>query len=256
MDSPYSRSEKQVNQDPNIDEQIAYYDRWNESHRHGQISEIAKEIRVLGLCVLNHLRAQSIYRPKILEIGCGTGWLTELLCDLGSVTAIDLSPRAIEIAQSRGMDAKLIAGDFFQQDFPEQSYDVGVCMETLFYVSDQSTFLKKFASYMKPGAIVGFTTINKFVYDRSSDIAAPEKGQVRHWRSKREIRKLLAPHFDILSIETLEPRGDSGILRLVNSVKINRILELIFSAQSIKQAKEKLGFGGGIVIMARRKRSS
>ena len=55
---------------------------------------------------------------RVLEVGCGTGWLTEVLCDLGSVTAIDLSPRAIEIAQARGTDAKMIAGDFFQHDFP------------------------------------------------------------------------------------------------------------------------------------------
>ena len=109
---------------------------------------------------------------------------------------------------------------------------------------------------MKPGALVGFSTINKFVYERSSDIGAPEKGQVRHWLSKAEMRKMLAPYFDLVSMETLEPRGDTGILQFVNSHKINAMLGRIFSHQSIKQAKEKLGLGGGIVIMARRKRPS
>lgn len=245
-----------MNQDPDINEQISFYDRWNESYRNGHISDITEEIRVLGLRILKHVRTLGDKRPNILEVGCGTGWLTEILCELGSVTAIDLSPRAIEIAQSRKIDAKLIAGDFFKHDFPAQFYDVGICMETLFYVSDQSDFLRKLASLMKPGALIGFSMVNKFVYERSSDIPAPADGQVRHWRSKSEIRKLLAPHFDILSIETLEPRGDSGILRLVNSHKVNAMLGKIFSKQSIKRAKEKLGLGAGIVIMARCKSSS
>ena len=242
-----------VTKHPGNAEQIAFYDRWNENYRSGQLSEIDEEIRERGLRVLEHVRASGLHQPKILEVGCGTGWLTELLSDLGSVTAIDLSPRAIEIAKARGMDAELIAGDFFQQDFPAQYYDLGICIETLFYVADQSGFLKKFSSLMKPGALVGFSTINKFVYERRSDIGPPKEGQVRHWLGKAEMRKMLAPYFDLVSMETLVPRGDSGILRFVNSFKVNAILEKMFSHQSIKQAKEKLGLGGGIVIMARRK---
>ena len=242
-----------MNQDPDNSEQIAFYDRWNENNRAGQLSDIDEEIRVRGLRVLEHIQTSGLQQPKILEVGCGTGWLTELLSDVGSVTAIDLSPRAIEIAKARGMDAELIAGDFFQQDFPARHYDLGICIETLFYVPDQAAFLKKFAALMKPGALVGFSTINKFVYERSSDIGEPKEGQVRHWLSKAEMRKMLAPYFDLISIETLAPRGDTGILRFVNSSKLNAILGKIFSHQSIKQAKEKLGLGGGIVIMARRK---
>jgi len=241
-----------LNKLPSNAEQIAFYDRWNENNRAGQLSEINEEIRVRGLRVLDGVRASNLQQPKILEVGCGTGWLTQLLSELGSVTAIDLSPRAIEIAKARGIHAELIAGDFFQQDFPAQYYDVGICIETLFYVPDQSGFLQKFASLLKPGALVGFSMINKFVYERSSDIGEPEDGQIRHWLSKTEMRKLLAPYFDIVSMETLVPRGDTGILKFVNSTKVNTMLERIFSLQSIKRTKEKMGLGGGIVIMARR----
>lgn len=245
-----------MNREPDISQQIAFYDHWNESCRAGQLSDISEEIRERGLRVLEHVRALGLEQPKILEVGCGTGWLTELLSDIGDVTAIDLSPRAIEIAKARGINAELIAGDFFQQDFPAQYYDIGVCIETLFYVSDQRGFLEKFASLMKPGSMVGFSTINKFVYERSSDIGPPEEGQIRHWLSKSEMRRMLAPHFDLVSVETLEPRGDMGMLKAVNSYKINAILKRFFSPQSIKQVKERLGLGGGIVIMARRKGTS
>ena len=123
-----------VNKHPNNDEQIAFYDRWNEINRSGNLNDINKEIRARGLRVLEHIRSSVPQTAKILEVGCGTGWLTELLSDLGSVTAIDLSPRAIEIAKARGIAAEFIAGDFYLHDFQAQSYDVGICIETLFYV--------------------------------------------------------------------------------------------------------------------------
>ena len=242
-----------MNQDPGTLDQVAFYDRWNEDNRSGALSDINEEVRIRGLRVLEYVRASKLQKPTILEVGCGTGWLTEFLSDLGSVTAIDLSPRAIQIAKERGIDAELIAGDFFQQDFPKQYYDVGICIETLFYVSDQYGFLKKFATLMKPGALVGFTTINKFIYERRSDIGAPAEGQVRHWLSRAQMRNMFAPYFDIVSMETLEPRGDTGILRYVNSSKLNAVLDRVFSHQRVKQAKEKLGLGGGVVIMAKRK---
>ncbi len=192
-----------MKQDPSIASQIAYYDLWNENHRAGQLAEIDDEIRVRGMRVLEHVRALQIQQPKILEVGCGTGWLTEGLHELGSVTAIDLSPRAIEIARARRIAADFIAGDFFQQDFPLQAYDVVICIETLFYVSDQLSFLKKLASLMKPGSLLAISTINKFVYERSSDIGPPEEGQVRYWLSKSEILDMLASNFDLVSMETL-----------------------------------------------------
>ena len=51
---------------------------------------------------------------------------------------------------------------------------------------------------------------------------------------------------------TVEPRGDQGLLRLVNSHKINRWLEKIFATESIKHAKEKCGLGGGVIPWARK----
>jgi 2-polyprenyl-3-methyl-5-hydroxy-6-metoxy-1,4-benzoquinol methylase len=239
--------------DPSIDEQIAYYDRWNSSHRSGEFDEIAEEIRMRGVRVLQRLKAMDLGRPSILEVGCGTGWLSEKLCELGSVTAIDLSPKAIEIAQRRGCDAEFIAGDFYAEEFGKAPYDVGVCIETLFYMHDQPRFVEKFASLLAPRAVVGITNINPFVYERSSDIPPPVTGQVRKWLDKSQLRALLEPHFSILSMETVEPRGDQGILRLTNSYKVNAILGRVFSPGAVKRAKEKLGLGGGIVIMARKR---
>jgi 2-polyprenyl-3-methyl-5-hydroxy-6-metoxy-1,4-benzoquinol methylase len=237
---------------PTIEEQRTFYDKWNTQCRRGCLDEIDREISIRGLAACEVLRRLNLNKPRILEVGCGTGWLTEKLCFLGDLTAIDLSPQAIAIALGRNITAEFISADFYEYEFRPPSFDAVVCAETLFYVVDQPRFIEKLASLIRTDAYLVLTTINKFVYDRRSEIGPPEQGQVRSWLSQRQIRKLLAPHFKVLSIATIEPRGDLGLLRLVNSYKLNRFLGKLFSPDAIKYAKEKMGLGGGIIILAQK----
>jgi SAM-dependent methyltransferase len=241
-----------MDKDPSIEDQRAFYDRWNINYRRGGFDDISREIRLRGSKVVDILQALNLTAPRILEVGCGTGWLTEKLYELGDVTAIDLSPEAIALARERKVAAEFIADDFYACEFRHASFDVGVCVETLFYVRDQPRFVQKLASLIKGGGFLAVTTINKFVYERSSDIGPPESGQIRKWLTKREINRLLSPHFEVLSMMTIEPQGNMGVLRLVNSYKVNAVLDRLFSPEVVKRAKERIGLGGGIVILGRK----
>lgn len=238
---------------PQIEGQRAHYDEWNVQHRSGSFDEIAPDIRGRALRAFELLLDHCPMRPRILEVGCGTGWFTEKLCELGPVTAIDLSPRSIELARTRGLDATFIADDFYSHDFGDARYDVVACIETLFYMIDQPRFVRSIASLIDGPGVLALTNINKFVYERSSDVGPPYEGQIRNWLSIAGTRKLLAPHFDVLSTATIEPRGDSGVLRLANSYKLNATLGRIFTPQRVKRVKEGLGIGGGVVMLARKK---
>ena len=239
---------------PSIQEQAAFYDRWNVAYRSGDIDRVPHEISIRGRRVVELLRATADSRLQVLEVGCGTGWLCGALSELGTVTAIDLSPRAIEIARRRQLSARFITADFCTYDFGDSRFDAVVCVETLFYVYDQPGFVARMARLLRPGGMLGLTAINKFVYERSADIRPPEQGQIRHWLSKREISQLLAPCFDIVSASTIEPRGDQGILRVVNSPKLNYLPNRLLGAHRVRRLKETCGFGGGVVILAQRNR--
>jgi len=65
--------------------------------------------------------------------------------------------------------------------------------------------------------------------------------------------KLLSPRFRVLHTTTVLPKGDKGILRLVHSYKVNRILELAFSRAIITRAQERLGLGQTRVVLAQRR---
>jgi 2-polyprenyl-3-methyl-5-hydroxy-6-metoxy-1,4-benzoquinol methylase len=241
---------------PSIEDQIEFYDSWNKKHRGDEYAEIHGEIKARADKILDAVEARNLPTDEILEVGCGTGWFTEKLSRLGNVTAIDLSPRAIEIAESRGTGAQFGACDIFQYDFGEKRFDLIVCVETLFYVEDADRLVEKMAELCRDGGHLAVTTINKFVYERSEDVGPPAKGQIRNWMSRRKTRDLILSFFDVVSECTVEPRGHLGILRLVNSDKLNHILRRFVAADTLKKAKERLGLGGGVIIIASKKKSS
>jgi SAM-dependent methyltransferase len=242
-----------MDKQPTIQNQAKFYDAWNEKHRMQSYDGIEEESKARGKGVLLLLDSLRIKNPRILEVGCGTGWFTEKLIQYGLTTAIDLSPRAIEIAVNRGLDARFIAGDFCARDFPYEQFDVAVCLETISAVPDQPGFVEKLAAVTRPGGYLIITAQNKFVYDRRGDIGPPQPGNIRKWLTGKQLRGLLYGHFHVLKTITVLPKGNKGILRLVNSYKLTWLLECIFSRAVIDWPKEKLGLGHTRVVLAQRR---
>jgi 2-polyprenyl-3-methyl-5-hydroxy-6-metoxy-1,4-benzoquinol methylase len=242
-----------IAQCPTLKEQAAFFDDWNARWRAPGFDDIEPECKARGAKVLELLHDLPMRRPSILEIGCGTGWLTEKLTSLGNVTALDLSEKAIAIAKERGADAEFIAGDFYTQSLSPRLFDVGVCVETLSCVPDQPGFVDKLAALIKPGGCVIVTAQNKFVYERRSDIGPPKNGQIRRWLSRNDLHRLLQHAFCVLKSVTILPKGDKGLLRIINSYKLNRVLRCLVRDSTIVRIQEKLGLGHCRVVLAQRR---
>jgi SAM-dependent methyltransferase len=240
---------------PPIEEQIAFYDKWNKENRTEPYEIADAEIKARTDKILEFIDAKRLPTDEILEIGCGTGWFSEKLTALGTVTAIDLSPQSIKIARGRSTKAQFIAANVLDHDFGGRQFDLIVCVEALFYVQDPDLLVRKMFDLCRDGGHLALTTINKFVYERSEGIKPPEKGQIRNWMSRGATRDLIQRFFDITFERTVAPRGHQGILRLVNSYRLNHLMERFVSKRTLDQVKCALGLGGGIVFIAR-KRSS
>lgn len=241
---------------PPLEAQSRFYDDWNTRHRSGGFEEIPVALRRRAqrlLLELDALLTGGPKSPRILELGCGTGWLSEQLVKRGEVLGIDLSPQAIAIAKSRGCGAEFVAGDFLTYDFGGSNFDVGVCVETLFYVQDQRACVERFASLLKPRAPIGVTTINSFVYERMASVPEPSPGQIRRWLGRKELVALLELRFEILSVHTIHPGGDQGVLRLVNSYRLNAAAGRLVGPDRIRRVKEAAGLGEGILVMGRKR---
>ena len=76
---------------PTFESQQRYWDeRWN-CHRRPNAWQLKRANTVLSM--VRSLRLKS--KPKVLDLGCATGWFTAELANIGDVTGIDLSQAAI-----------------------------------------------------------------------------------------------------------------------------------------------------------------
>lgn len=103
--------------------------------------------------------------PKVLEVGCGPGYLSLELARAGfDVTGIDLSPRCVEIASEfagKDPDAstrgplRYVSGDFFTTpELKEDSFDAVVFLGALHHFPDQATTLERVRSLLRKGGLV------------------------------------------------------------------------------------------------------
>jgi SAM-dependent methyltransferase len=99
------------------------------------------------------------WQPKrLLEVGGGQGELAERIQrELGArVTFLDLSPRMVELAQARGIDAR--EGDAQDLPFDDASFDTVVAAWMLYHVPDVDRALAEIARVLEPGgALIAVT---------------------------------------------------------------------------------------------------
>jgi 2-polyprenyl-6-hydroxyphenyl methylase/3-demethylubiquinone-9 3-methyltransferase len=103
----------------------------------------------------------------VLDVGCGGGLLSEGMARLGaSVTGIDLSEKALKVAQLHLLESRLAvhyeleSAESFARAHARR-FDVVTCMELLEHVPDPASTVAACARLTKPGGQVFFSTINR-----------------------------------------------------------------------------------------------
>jgi len=84
------------------------------------------DIKTFDLNLKELLDSLNLYKGKLLELGCGTGYDINYLANRGfDITAIDISEDAISIAKSNNnnLNIDFIVGDFFK-DLPNKQFDI------------------------------------------------------------------------------------------------------------------------------------
>jgi len=202
--------------------------------------------------ILAYVRSLGIDHPVILDMGCGTGWFADQLSRIGPTLGVDLSEEGIVQARSQFPNVAFEAGDVYEMDFPENRFDVVVSQEVLAHVPDQEGYLAIAARVLKPGGCLIVTTPNRFVHNRHR---WPDQhpGHIEQWLSRRKLRRLVEARFQVLATTTAVPLGNRGVLRIVNSTRLNRTLEAVFGADRIMSLKERAGLGWTQIILARKK---
>lgn len=93
---------------------------------------------------------------KVLDIGCGPGWVTVQYTAGGAeVSAVDLTPRAVEIAQRhlalRGLTASVQVGNAEALPFADASFDLVVASGVLHHTPDTQQAFREAFRVTRPG---------------------------------------------------------------------------------------------------------
>ncbi|MBP5607362.1 MAG: class I SAM-dependent methyltransferase [Lachnospiraceae bacterium] len=122
--------------------------------------------------IINELRTAGIGDGLILELGCGTGTVCELMAEAGyDMTGVDNSPRMLDTANEKkrisGHDILYLLQDMREFELYGTMRAIICICDSINYLTDKSDVLKCFKlvnNYLDPGGlfIFDFNTIHKY----------------------------------------------------------------------------------------------
>jgi SAM-dependent methyltransferase len=99
----------------------------------------------------------------VLDAGCGPGFYAEALLAAGArVTAVDGSPRMVELARARVGDAATVGVADLEQPLglPDDAFDVVVCALVVHHVHHRVPMLAELRRVLRPGGRLVLSTVH------------------------------------------------------------------------------------------------
>jgi len=233
---------------PSLAEQRHYWDeRWDQQ----RVPNYYQRRR--GEALLAILKSLHLENPDILDYGCGTGWFTEQVSHYGRALGIDLSKTAIAHARAAYPGVRFVAGNVYETTLPHEQFDVVVSQEVVAHVEDPAAYLALIARILKPDGYLIITSANRFVMERWDHGGPDPDAHIKLYPTRRELQRMLNVAFRVISSTTIMPVGDRGILRLVNSYKLNWALGTLVPLRHLERLKEWAGLGYTLMALARKR---
>jgi SAM-dependent methyltransferase len=126
---------------------------WEQQYREGYWNFLSSPDELDHYLAIVEMIAKRGRGLRILDVGCGYGRLLELLdpTSFSRYVGIDLSSAAIERASAAGIrDAEFIVADF-QTWTPEETFDVIVFNESLYYAARPAQVARRYGRFVAPG---------------------------------------------------------------------------------------------------------
>jgi len=158
------------------------------------------------LAVWNELAKRVTSEDSIVEIGCGTGQLAELLRDRGISRYIgfDFSGEAIRLARRRLSEVQFEVGDALQTPLLlNETFSTVLCTEVLEHINEDLAVLAR----IPPGVRVLATVPNYFA-----------RTHVRWFSTADEVVNRYAPVFSELTVTPCKLGSGSSVLYLLDGV--------------------------------------
>jgi 2-polyprenyl-3-methyl-5-hydroxy-6-metoxy-1,4-benzoquinol methylase len=241
-----------MNSTSSLDE-CRYWNDWNRTWRSRDgFDPFMERQRDVALSVARGIGSCEL---RILDVGCGTGWLGNSLLSFGQVWGADLSLDAVAEGTRRHPAVSLICGNFLTMDIPGQ-FDLVVTADGIAHMPDHAACISRIADLIKPGGTFLLMTENPTVWQRRSTLR-PLPPSVPHarpeeWPSLALLRKLLQTAFTIQRVTSIEPGGDRGALWWVENRYVRGGMGRLLGRARWRSLLESAGLGRELIVVAKR----
>ena len=101
---------------------------------------------------------------RVLDVGCGTGWLAD---HLGDYTGVDRDPGAVEEGQRQGRNIVHVDLDRSALPFPDASFDGAILKDVLEHVLESARLVREVHRVLRDGgrAFASAPDVQRWVWD-------------------------------------------------------------------------------------------
>lgn len=202
-------------------------------------------------------------RPaRLLELGCGSGNMLEMLSEFGAAVGVDANPALVEAARAAGLDARCgtLPGD---PRVPAGWADAVLMLDVLEHLDDEAAALAAARGALAPGGVL-VVTVPAYAWLWSGhDVAL---GHRRRYRARR-LRAVVAEtgfrvtrvtYFNTLLFPALalvraakRLRGDASHDLRPAGGALSVVLEHCFALERHLVPRVRLPYGSSLLLVAR-----
>ncbi|HJZ83405.1 MAG TPA: methyltransferase domain-containing protein [Pyrinomonadaceae bacterium] len=204
-------------------------------------------------------------RPRILDVGCGTGANLKMLGAHGEVAGVDISQQALEFCRQRGLETVRF-GAAESLPYEDESFDLVTALDVIEHLDDDLTGLREIGRVLRPrGRLLLFVPAFMFLWGVQDEVS----NHRRRYDRADLVRKVSEAGFEIEQISyanvtfflpVLVVRWIMRIFKIraeteygINFPALNRPLAALFAAERLVLQRSGFPFGVSLICVARKR---
>ena len=203
-------------------------------------------------------------RPRILDVGCGTGANLLLLAKYGDAEGVDVSADALAFCRERGID-KVKQGVAEQLPYDDRTFDLVTALDVVEHMDDDLAGLKEMYRVLRPGGrVLIFVPTFMFLWGLQDDVShhrrryrmselrgVLEKAGFKVERSTYANITFFVPILvmrKLMQLTGIKAQSENNI----NVPALNGVLSRVLGAESVVLRHTNLPFGVSGLCVARK----